>query len=161
MEKGRILDAGHKAMNTIKPFILILALFLTSCSIPRIIVLTDPLSPEEHINLGISYEEKGELDAAMREYKEALKKVPIAWLYLGNLYFKKGELDEAERAYKKAIKKTSDPRAMNNLAWLYYTLNKDLEKAEELALEAVRLEPDNKDFQDTLDKIKERRRSAF
>jgi Flp pilus assembly protein TadD len=161
MEKGRILDAGHKAMNTIKPFILILALFFTSCSIPRIIVLTDPLSPEEHINLGISYEEKGELDAAMREYKEALKKIPIAWLYLGNLYFKKGELDEAERAYKKAIKKTSDPRAMNNLAWLYYTLNKDLEKAEELALEAVRLEPDNKDFQDTLDKIKERRRSAF
>ncbi len=160
MEKGRILDAGDKALNTIKPFILIIALFLTSCSIPRIILLTDPLSPEEHINLGLGYEEKGELDAAAREYKEALKKMPIAWLYLGNLYFKKGEFAEAERAYKKAIKKTSDPRAMNNLAWLYYTLNKDLERAEELALEAVRLEPDNKDFQDTLDKIKERRKGG-
>lgn len=127
---------------------------------PRIIILNDPLSPEEHINLGLSYEQKGEFDAALKEYKVASKDLAIAYLYIGNLYFQKGEFEEAEKNYKKAIKKTSDPRAMNNLAWLYYTLNKELGEAEKLAESAVRMNPDNRDFLDTLNKIKERRQSA-
>lgn len=132
-------------------------LFLSSCSLPRIIILKDPLSPEEHINLGLSYEEKAEFDAALREYEAASKELDIAYLYMGNLYFRRGDYERAEKAYRKAIKKTSDPRAMNNLAWLYYTLNKDLDRAEELAEEAVKRAPGNQDFMDTLIKIREKR----
>ncbi|MFN3739507.1 MAG: tetratricopeptide repeat protein [Thermodesulfovibrionales bacterium] len=179
MEEDRLLDACDKTVmhdgflthhsswithyslritNTLLLFITVV-LILSSCSLPRIIILRDPLSPEEHINLGLSYEEKGEYDAALREYETAAKQLAIAYFYIGNLYFKKGDFDKAEKAYKKSIKKTSDPRAMNNLAWLYYTLNKDLDRAEELAEEALKQNPDNQDFIDTLNKIKERRRN--
>ena len=54
----------------------ILALFLLSlllaggCSrIPRIIVLSDPLTAAEHVELGVAYERKGEVDLARREYE--------------------------------------------------------------------------------------------
>ena len=140
-------------------FYCFIVLFLSSCSLPRIIILTDPLSPEEHINLGLSYEQKGEFGPALREYEAAAKQLPIAYLYIGNLYFKKGDFRQAEKAYKKAIGKTRDPRAMNNLAWLYYTMDRELLKAEELAEEAVRQDPDNQDFIDTLNKIRERRKA--
>jgi len=53
MEKNWFLDACHKAIG-----LLVLIVLLASCSIPEIIVLHDPLTPEEHINLGLSYEER-------------------------------------------------------------------------------------------------------
>lgn len=124
---------------------------------PRIIVLDDPLTPEEHINLGVSYERKGELDNALKEYKKELKKLPVAYLYIGNIYFKKNEFDEAESYYKKAIE--NDPRnadAYNNLAWLYYTKKENIDEAESLALKAIEINPAKKDiYKDTIEKIRE------
>jgi tetratricopeptide (TPR) repeat protein len=131
-------------------------MLFVACSLPRIIILDDPLSPEEHINLGVAYEKKGELDNALKEYKLASKKLPLAYLYMGNIYFQKNDFDEAESAYKEAIEK--DPQnadAHNNLAWLYYTKKKNLGEAESLALKAIELNPAKKDlYQDTLDKIR-------
>ena len=152
MGKNRILDACYRAIG------LIMLAMTLSCSIPKIIVLQDPLTPEEHINLGVSYENKGELDAALKEYETASKKLPIAYLYIGNIYFQKNDFKNAEKNFKKAIKKTEDPEAYNNLAWLYYTMNKNLEKAEKLARKAVELSPQSHDFADTLNKIIERRK---
>lgn len=130
--------------------------FFIGCASPRIIVLNDPLSPEEHLNLGVTYEKKGELDNALKEYREALRKLPLAYLYMGNIYFQKNEYDEAESCYKKAIKK--DPRnadAYNNLAWLYFIKREKLDKAERLTLKAIELNPSKKEiYMDTLEKIK-------
>ena len=151
MGKNRILDACYKAIG------LIMLAMTLSCSLPKIIVLQDPLTPEEHINLGVSYENKGELDAALKEY-EASKKLPIAYRYIGNIYFQKNDFKNAEKNFKKAIKKTEDPMAYNNIAWLYYTTNKNLEEAERLARKAVELSPQSQDFADTLNKIIERRK---
>ncbi len=129
---------------------------LSGCAMPKIVILDDPLSPEEHINLGVAYEKKGEIDNALKEYRLASKKLPLAYLYMGNIYFQKNDFDEAESAYKKAIKKDSqNADAHNNLAWLYYTKKENLKEAEELALKAIELNPAKKDlYQDTLDKIR-------
>jgi tetratricopeptide (TPR) repeat protein len=135
---------------------MLLAFFLCACATPRIIVLDDPLSPEEHLNLGVTYEKQGDFDNALKEYKSASKKLPLAYLYMGNVYFQKKEYEEAEVHYKKAIKK--DPEnadAYNNLAWLYYTKRERLDEAEKLALKAIELNPSKKEtYGDTLEKIR-------
>jgi tetratricopeptide (TPR) repeat protein len=132
-------------------------LLFTQCSSFRIIVLKDPLTPEEHLNLGIAYEKNGEFDHAIREYKLALKKLPVANLYLGNAHFQKKELNQAEAYYKKAIKKKpQDADAYNNLAWLYYTKREKLDEGEKLALKAIELNPSKESiYRDTLEKIRE------
>lgn len=131
-------------------------LLLAGCSLPRIIILEDPLSPEEHLNLGVAYEKKGEWESAIKEYEAASKKLPVAYTYLGNVYFQRKEIQTAEEYYRKAIKK--DPEnadAYNNLAWLYFTKKEQLEEAEQLALKAMELNPSKKDiYQDTLDQIR-------
>lgn len=152
MAKNQLLDAYHKTTGLI-----LLVLFLSSCSLPRIIVLKDPLTPEEHITLGLSYESRGEYSPALEQYDLASKKLPLAFLYIGNLYFQKGEYEKAEVAYNNAIKKTGDPKAYNNLAWLYYTTDRKMKEAEELAEKAVSLSPESEDFQDTLNKIRLKR----
>lgn len=130
-------------------------LLLASCSLPRIIVLDDPLSPEEHLNLGVAYEKKAEYDPAIDEYIKASKQINLAYVYLGNVYFQKGDYEKAERSYKKAIDK--DPSiadAYNNLAWLYYSKKESLPEAESLASRAVELDPKNETYRDTLARIR-------
>jgi len=133
-----------------------LAICLCGCALPRIVVLNDPLSHEEHLNLGVAYEQKGELDNALKEYKEASKKLPLAYLYMGNVYYQKKEYEKAEFYYKEAIKK--DPvnaDAYNNLAWIYFIKRENLDEAERLVLKALELNPSKKEiYMDTLDKIK-------
>jgi len=135
-------------------------LFFAGCSSFKIIVLKDPLTPEEHLNLGVAYEQKGELDHAIKEYQLASKKLPMAYLYLGNAHFQKKEFQKAETYYKKAIKKEpQNADAYNNLAWLYFTRRENLEEGERLALKAVELNPAKEPlYNDTLQKIRELRK---
>lgn len=146
-----------KQIGRLLSILLALCFFpLSCCSLPRIIVLDDPLTPEEHINLGIAYERKGETAKAVEEYEEASKRLPLGYLYLGNIYFQKGELDHAEHYYKKAIEKNPDlADAYNNLAWLYYTKGENLGEAETLVMKALALDPSKENYHDTLSKIKE------
>ena len=148
MEKNRILDASLIAVC-----LMLLTAVISGCSLPGIVMFNDPLSPEEHMNLGVSYEKQGETDAALREYKTASRELPLAYLYIGNAYFQKNDLKQAEKAYKKAIEKTDDPHAYNNLAWLYYSSDQKLDQAGALARKAVELSPGSQDFLDTLEKI--------
>src|SRR6266508_7015035 len=64
---------------------------LQACSdLPRIIVLHDPLSPDEHVRLAASFESQGLKEKAANELEAALRKqgnhVP-ALVALGNLSF--------------------------------------------------------------------------
>jgi tetratricopeptide (TPR) repeat protein len=144
-------------------FILIfsLAILSSGCSFPKIIILKDPLAPEEHLNLGVAYERNGEFDQAIREYQAAAKKLPIAFLYLGNAYFLKNDWDQAEIYFKKAIAKDAENAAAhNNLAWLYYQQGKNLEQAEALAKKALELDPSKGSiYGDTLEKVREKKRA--
>ena len=143
-------------------FLLFLTLLSSGCSFPKIIILKDPLTPEEHLNLGVAYERRGELDQAIREYQLAAKKLPIAFFYLGNAYFLKNDWDQAEINFKKAIKKDAkNAAAHNNLAWLYYQRGKDLDQAEALAQKALELDPSkSSNYGDTLEKIREKKRAT-
>jgi tetratricopeptide (TPR) repeat protein len=165
MGEGKILDALDRQMTGItgkmlpgmrRLFLLLIFLLAAGCRTPRIIVLDDSLTPEEHLNLGVSYEKNDELDAAAKEYRAAAESIPAAYIYLGNVSFRKGEYAEAEDYYRKAIEK--DPAiadAYNNLAWLLYTERRGLEEAEGLALRAVELNPAKADlYRDTLEKIR-------
>ena len=138
-------------------FALFSLLIFSGCSLPKIIILKDPLTPEEHINLGVTYEKQGDFDNAIKEYGLAAQKLPRAYLYLGNAYFQKKDWKRAEEAYQKAIQKEPDQAdAYNNLAWLYYTRKENLDRAEKLAQKAIELNPAKDEiYRDTLEKIVE------
>ena len=148
---------SEERMIRIRLLMLTLLVIIAGCAMPRIIIYDDPLSPEEHLKLGMAYEKDGELDNAITEYKAAARKLPIAYLYLGNVHFQKNELDQAEKYYKKAIRKEAhNADAYNNLAWLYYIREENLDKAENLALRAMELDPSKRDvYMDTLEKVRE------
>ena len=90
-------------------------------SMPRIIVLNDPLSADEHVTLGVSYEKEGKLELASREYERALKKDPLSFparFNLGNVRLAEKQYDVARKHYLKALEvRPDDPRAVNNYAW--------------------------------------------
>ena len=102
--------------------VLLLLLLAGGCSrIPRIIVLEDPLNAAEHVELGVAYERKGELDLARREYESALRKdrkLYRARLNLGNVFLAKKEYGKAREEYLLALElRPGDAEATNNLAW--------------------------------------------
>ena len=103
--------------------ILLLVLLLAGgCSrVPKIIVLEDPLTAVEHVELGVAYERKGELDLARREYEMALRKDRkffLARLNLGNVFLAKKEYGKAREEYLRALElRPGDPEATNNLSW--------------------------------------------
>lgn len=81
----------------------------------------DPLSAEEHNDLGVAYQARGELDLAIRQYQRALALRP-GWsrplLNLGNVYLEQGRIAEAIASYEQALAAApDDPVVLNNLAW--------------------------------------------
>ena len=137
--------------------VLILGL-LSGCALPRLGFYDDPLSSDEHIKLGVSYEREGNFELAEREYNEALKDTPMAHFYLGNLYLEQDRFDEAEREYRTALRQVAEKDAgpvYNNLAWLLHTQGKNSEEALALAHKAVALATPQQrpTFEDTLEAI--------
>jgi len=125
---------------------------------PSIAVLHDPLTPQEHLQLGLSYEKKGLIEDAIKHYEEASKEDAKGFLFLGNLYLNQNNYDKSEEYYKKAIRKNDKlADAYNNLAWVYCLQRKNLDEAEELVKKAIEIEKNNADkvkiYEDTIEKI--------
>ena len=100
-------------------------LILAGCAmpkIPQIIVIDDPLTAQQHNDLGVAYEEKGDYALAGKEYEKAIKKNRdwvIPYLNLGHLYYRQDKLDQAERALREGLRAKGDhPDLLNNLAWV-------------------------------------------
>jgi len=130
--------------------IIVTAFFLSGCSLPRIIVLHDPLSAGEHDNLGRIYESQGKYDLALEQYREALKQdkkhVP-SLLLLGDLSYRTKDYAGAESAFTQVLR--LDPKngdAYNNLAWVYIQTGSKLEKARELINHALIVSPDHRPY---------------
>ena len=136
-------------------------LLLASCAmpkIPQIIVIDDPLTAEQHNDLGVAYEEKGDFDIAGKEYEKAIKKNRewvIPYLNLGHLYYRQDKIDQAERALREGLRVKGDhPELLNNLAWVLMEKGQ-LEQARALIDKAIAIE-DKEEYRDTRREILER-----
>jgi len=116
VEKARL-----RSLRQVLPFLLVLLLAGGCSRIPKVIVLEDPLTAAEHVDLGVAYERKGELDLAQREYERALRKdgkFYQARVNLGNIFLAKKEYGKAREEYLLALElRPGDAEATNNLSW--------------------------------------------
>jgi Tfp pilus assembly protein PilF len=115
------------------PFLIVLLLAGGCSRIPKFIVLEDPLTAAEHVDLGVAYERKGELDLALREYERALRKdgkFYRARVNLGNVYLAKKEYGKAREEYLQALElRPGDAEATNNLSWAAIFSGEGIEEA--------------------------------
>jgi Flp pilus assembly protein TadD len=137
-------------------------LFAAGCG--RFVILHDPLTAPEHVDLGVSYERAGRLDLAAREYRRALaldKRFGRAWLNLGNVEARRERWRDAEGHYRRALLVLpEDPDPPNNLAIVLVRRGRATAEAESLATRAVRLAPAGRDslYRATLDEVRAARR---
>jgi Tfp pilus assembly protein PilF len=114
-------NVRHRSWRRVLPCLLVLLVAGACSRIPRIIVLSDPLTAVEHVELGVAYERKGERDLARREYERALRKdgkFYQARLNLGNIFLAKKEYVKAREEYLLALElRPGDADATNNLTW--------------------------------------------
>jgi len=122
------------------------ALAGSGCTAPRLVVLEDPLSSEEHLALGVAYEREGNRKLARAEYEAVLRRRSdhvVALVNLGNLAVADGAQREAEAWYRRAVRLGGPPAApaANNLAWIYLTQGKRLATAASLVRDAIVWDP--------------------
>lgn len=125
-------------------------LVFTACgSLPKVHLLHDPLSPEEHLQLGERYEAEGKLDLALNEYQAALKggDRSEAFAHLGNAHSLKGDRERAEFFYLRSLKEGGDqPLVLNNLAALYAIQGRELHRAEKMVKKALQIDPEHSPY---------------
>ena len=137
MEKNEQTYVGNQKLRhplqIFHPIFFMLYISFAGCaSLQGSIFMEDPLTAEEHNNLGVIYEGEGKDDLAIREYKRAVNSdgtLSTPLVNLGNVYFKKGEYTKAEKYYQKALKKDeTNLQAANNLASLYIETGGDYQQ---------------------------------
>ncbi|HQL91089.1 MAG TPA: tetratricopeptide repeat protein [Syntrophales bacterium] len=141
-----------------KSILLLVVLILAGCAVPKIVILDDPLTAQQHNDLGVAYEEKGDFGLAEKEYEKALKKNRewvIPYLNLGHLYYRQDQLDRAENILREGLRAKGDhPDLLNNLAWVLMEKGR-LEHAQYLIDKAIAIE-DKEEYRDTRREILER-----
>lgn len=110
----------------------------------------DPLSAEEHNDLGIAYYARGEYGLATREFRRALALAPgftLALVNLGDAHLALGEVDAAIVAYGQAHAQSPDsPAVANNLAWALLQHEHRWREAESLIREALARAPEPRGY---------------
>ncbi len=162
MEKSRQSISYYQARGfAVALQLAALAGLLSGCATWRSLRATDPLSPSERLNLGVSYERAGELELALREYERAATGTTksLALTYQGNIHAAREDVFLAERKYRAALKANSDNLlALNNLAWLLAQEGRALDEAEALIRRALTQDPEPRaPYENTLKTILEAR----
>lgn len=98
-----------------------------------------------HNNLGIILEEAGNLSGALAQYRLALQADPeltVAYVNAGNVCLKLNNFAGGDFYYHEALRLDADnPRALNNLAWLYLRKKKNIPEAITLIRRAISVDP--------------------
>jgi Flp pilus assembly protein TadD len=146
-----------------KVFFFFLILHLCGCSLPKIVVIEDPLTAQQHNDLGVVYLKKGQYELAQKEYLKALKlqkNWAVPYFNLGNLFYQINDFKEAEKYYRKALDvDQGNADVMNNLAYLLYREGKTKE-ALELINQAINIEK-KEEYLKTLQEILDGRKESF
>jgi Tfp pilus assembly protein PilF len=141
-----------------KSILLLAIIILAGCAMPKIVVFDDPLTAQQHNDLGVAYEGKGDFGLAEKEYEKALKKNRewvIPYLNLGHLYYRQDKLDRAEHILREGLRAKGDhPDLLNNLAWVLMEKGR-LEHAQYLVDKAIAIE-DKEEYRDTRREILDR-----
>jgi tetratricopeptide (TPR) repeat protein len=119
------------------------AAVLQGCStLPSLVRHRDPLTANDHLRLGESYETQGLQEAALQQYQAAFKlqknNIPalVAW---GNLAFLRGDWKTAAQCYRRILRlEPTHAGANNNLAMVDLATGKDLDLAEQRAQMALK-----------------------
>jgi spermidine synthase len=99
-------------------------------------------SPKAASNLGMCRYLRGDLDYAVKLWREVSPTVSEANYNLAGYYLSVGHTDSAEASYRKALElDPNDSDSMNELAWTLAVGDRDLEYALGLALRATELDP--------------------
>lgn len=140
-------------------FLIILTLLLVGCSLPKVIVLHDPLDARQHNDLGVSYQANREFDLALREYRRAAE-LDDDWarplINGGNTLAAMEQWSQAAEFYRRALQRQPEQaEAMNNLAWVLLQQG-DLMQARQWAEKAVKNSSRTAAYLDTLSAVKDR-----
>ena len=120
----------------------------------KLAIESDPARLAAYSMLGQVYASQRRLGDAKDQFQAMLQRSPksvSANIMLGMIMEVQRDVAGAEKAYLEAL--ALDPRAWvasNDLAWLYVSDNKNLDKALELAQNAVRVVPNEPNANDTL-----------
>jgi len=122
--------------------LIILGILSGGCaSLQGSLFMEDPLTAEEHNNLGVIYEREGKNDLAIREYKKAISSdssLATPLVNMGNVYLKQGEFTESEKFYKRALElDETNLEAANNLSSLYLETGKHYDEGLGYMLQAT------------------------
>lgn len=130
---------------------------LAGCTLPRVVILNDPLSARQHNDLGVAYQERGEYDLALRSFQRATtldREWALPLFNRGNLYAEQGQWRLARESYRQALRREpGNAAAMNNLSWV---LLRSAESDEALvwAERAVAAAPQEPTYLDTLAEVR-------
>ncbi len=121
------------------------AVLLQGCAaFPQLVRHADPLTPEQHVALGASYEAQGQKEDAGREYDAALRGpqpyIP-ALMARGNMAFESGDMEKAAGFYRRVLwLDRNHAGANNNMAMVFLARGKekDLKRAEKFAGRALK-----------------------
>lgn len=135
---------------------LLFVLLLTGCSLPRLVILNDPLDARQHNDLGVSYQQRGEFDLALREYDRAAE-LASDWaqplINRGNALAAQQLWSDAAADYRRALRREPEQaEAMNNLAWVLLQSG-DLVQARSWVDQALLRHPQDPAFLDTFAEI--------
>lgn len=117
-----------------------------------------PEAPEYYFYLGIGYYMQEKYQESLDTYYAGLKIIPEEngvvksnfYGQIGDLYYQMKKMDEAYKAYDEALKyNENNAPVLNNYSYFLTLDKKDLKKAERMAAQCIKLEPDNATYLDT------------
>lgn len=117
-----------------------------------------PEAPEYYFYLGIGYYMQEKYQESLDTYYAGLKIIPEGngvvksnfYGQIGDLYYQMEKMDEAYKAYDEALKyNENNAPVLNNYSYFLTLDRKDLKKAERMAAQCIKLEPDNATYLDT------------
>ena len=117
-----------------------------------------PEAPEYYFYLGIGYYMQEKYQESLDTYYAGLKIIPEGngvvksnfYGQIGDLYYQMEKMDEAYKAYDETLKyNENNAPVLNNYSYFLTLDKKDLKKAERMAAQCIKLEPDNATYLDT------------